>query len=495
MSDASDAAAGQAAEHAIEVFYSYAQEDEAFCIELEKHLALLKKQGFIRGWQRRSLSAGSESRKEIDAHFAAAQIILLLVSADYMNSAYYDMEMECAMQRHRAGEARVIPIILRPVDWEQAPFAGLNALPSGGKAVTTWAASPPYDAAFLDIAKSLRSVLEEKYSRAASSSSSSPAKTAIPGMAIANLPYRRNPFFTGREDLLRQLRDNLTRNKAAALTQPRQPQSQQSSQQAQAISGLGGIGKTQTAIEYAYRHHDNYRYILWINAATLDTLISSFIELAGLLKLPERDEKDQRIVVAAVRNWFATHDGWLAIFDNADDLALVEDYLPPGGKGHLLITTRAQAPGDLANGLEVEKMDAQEGMLLLLRRARVLAPDAPLEQASPADREAAEAVMRELDGLPLALDQAGAYIEETQCSVASYLEQYRKRQTHFLQRRGGIGKQRHEPVARTWDMSFQKVEELDPIAAELLRFCAFLAPDAIPEQLISGWCAPTRREF
>ncbi len=129
-------------------------------------------------------------------------------------------------------------------------------------------------------------------------------------------------------------------------------------------------------------------------------------------------------------------------------------------------------------------MDTQEGSCSCCAARRCLLADAPLEQATPADRQAAEAIMRELDGLPLALDQAGAYIEETQCSLASYLEQYRKRQTHFLQRRGGIGKQHHEPVATTWSLSFQHVEDARPLAAELLRFCAFLAPDAIPEQLI-----------
>jgi hypothetical protein len=86
--------------------------------------------------------------------------------------------------------------------------------------------------------------------------------------------------------------------------------------------------------------------------------------------------------VAAVLRWFATHDHWLTIFDNADDLSLVEAFLPPGGKGHLLLTTRAHASGTLANGIPVEEMDLQEGMLLLLRRAKVLAPEASLDQAS-----------------------------------------------------------------------------------------------------------------
>ncbi len=292
-----------------------------------------------------------------------------------------------------------------------------------------------------------------------------------PSTPAWNIPYLRNPLFTGREDLLQHLHDNLTHNKAATLTQ--------------AISGLGGIGKTQTAIEYAYRHRDDYRYVLWVNAATRDTIITSFLELATLLKLPERHEQDQNILVAAIKAWFATYDGWwLLIFDNTDNLLLVEDFLPPGGKGHLLLTTRAQAAGTLANAIQVEKLDLQEGMLLLLRRARVLPSDAPLDRASTADRAAAEAIVQEMDGLPLALDQAGAYIEETHSSLSSYLHRYRKHQPAYLHRRGGTGKQHPEPVAKTWSLSFQRVEKLNPPAADLLRFCAFLAPDAIPEQLI-----------
>jgi tetratricopeptide (TPR) repeat protein len=87
--------------------------------------------------------------------------------------------------------------------------------------------------------------------------------------------------------------------------------------------------------------------------------------------------------------------------------------------------------------------------------------------------------------LPLALDQAGAYIEETQCSLTSYLTQYRTRQMALLHRRGGTGKQHPEPVAATWSLSFEQVERLNPSAADLLRFLSFLAPDAVPEQLVT----------
>ena len=309
-------------------------------------------------------------------------------------------------------------------------------------------------------------------SRPSSTVATSPQRQAEPSQPIWNVPFPRNPFFTGREQLLTQLHDNLTKTKVATLTQP------------QAISGLGGIGKTQTAVEYAYRHQEEYQAILWVHATTRDTIITSFVELAALLTLPEQQEQDQQKVIAAVKGWFATHDHWLLIFDNADDLSLVEAFLPARGKGHLLLTTRTQAPGTLAHGINVEEIDLEEGTLLLLRRARLLPPEALLDQTSGNNRAVAETIVRKMDGLPLALDQAGAYIEETQCRLSSYLETYQRHPSRLLQQRGGSSQQHPEPVATTWALSFEQVERLSPLAADLLRFCSFLAPDAIPEQLI-----------
>src|SRR5205085_898249 len=114
----------------INVFFSYAHADEALRDELEKHLALLKQQGLIAEWHDRSIGAGQEWAGAIDAHMDAADVILLLVSADFLHSDYcYGVEVERALQRHQLGEARVIPIILRPVDWHSAPFGRLQALP------------------------------------------------------------------------------------------------------------------------------------------------------------------------------------------------------------------------------------------------------------------------------------------------------------------------------------------------------------------------------
>jgi len=122
----------------VEVFYSYAREDEALRDELEKHLSLLKRQGLIGAWHDRRISAGQNWASEIDAHAESADIILLLVSADFLASDYcINVEMTTALRRHTQGAAVVIPIILRPVDWSGAPFGHLQALPRDGKPVTS----------------------------------------------------------------------------------------------------------------------------------------------------------------------------------------------------------------------------------------------------------------------------------------------------------------------------------------------------------------------
>src|ERR1051325_11600807 len=123
----------------VEVFYSYAHEDEKLCDELKKHLANLKRQGVITDWYDRDISAGKEWNEDIELHLNSAKVILLLISPDFMNSDYInDVEVKRAMERHERGEARVIPVILRPVDWEGTPFSKLQGLPTDAVAVTLW---------------------------------------------------------------------------------------------------------------------------------------------------------------------------------------------------------------------------------------------------------------------------------------------------------------------------------------------------------------------
>ena len=123
----------------INLFFSYSHKDRELRDELERHLSMLKRQGIIGAWHDRMITAGTEWVGEIDAHLEQARLILLLVSADFLSSDYaYDVELRRAMARHASGDARVIPVILRAVDWEGAPFGKLQAVPGGAKPDTSW---------------------------------------------------------------------------------------------------------------------------------------------------------------------------------------------------------------------------------------------------------------------------------------------------------------------------------------------------------------------
>jgi hypothetical protein len=142
------------------LFYSYSSKDGKLRDQLETHLSLLRRQGVLSVWHDRRVEAGTEWERQIDQHLEAAAIVLLLVSADFITSEYcYDLEMTRALERHEAGTARVIPVILRPCDWKTAPFGKLQALPRDGKPVTTWANR---DEAFADVARGLREALARR---------------------------------------------------------------------------------------------------------------------------------------------------------------------------------------------------------------------------------------------------------------------------------------------------------------------------------------------
>jgi tetratricopeptide (TPR) repeat protein/transcriptional regulator with XRE-family HTH domain len=290
------------------------------------------------------------------------------------------------------------------------------------------------------------------------------------------VPHRRNLYFTGREDAIRYLRDTFATRKTGV------------SSQTCAISGLGGIGKTQVAVEYAYRYADEYRAILWARADSYQSLTTDFATFAhaDLLNLPEQADTDQAQVVEAVKRWLRQHQGWLLILDNADDIEMVDDFIPVRSEGYVLLSTRSQLTGPGMESFELEKMGPEEGALLLLRRAKIIAEDALLISARDADRANAEGICRMLDGLPLALDQAAAYIEEKQSGLEAYQKLYQTHREALLKQRGAFSKREYpHSVATTWSLSFSQLDQAENAsAADLLRLCAFLYPDGIPESLI-----------
>lgn len=291
------------------------------------------------------------------------------------------------------------------------------------------------------------------------------------------LPFPRNPFFTGRAEILEKIDALLHTSSPVALSQ------------SYALHGLGGIGKTQLAVEYAYQHALRYTAIFWIGAESAGDIIASFLTIADVLQLPEREEADQQRVISAVQRWLTAHQGWLLIWDNLEDFELLQRFLPATPYGATLITTRSQPVGTLAQGIQLETMPLEEGMVLLLRRAKLLAPQAGSEQVeqfagrSSADYAAAQALVTSMGGLPLALDQAGAYIEESGCSIDDYLRRYTDQRTLLLDRRGWLTGGHPESVTATFRLICQRLEQDYPIAAHVLRVCALLHAEAIPEEI------------
>ena len=271
---------------------------------------------------------------------------------------------------------------------------------------------------------------------------------------IWNVPHIRNPNFTGRGPLLDNLRDNLTSGQPAAVTQ--------------AIAGLGGVGKTQLATEYAYRYAAEYSLVWWLPSEEPATLAATYAALAQRLDLPEKDATEQSVIIAAVHEWLRQNGDWLLIFDNASKPADLRDYLPGSRAGHVLITSRNPNWGGIADPLEVEVFQRDESVEFLIRRTN--------RTYQAAAGELAEA----LGDLPLALEQAGAYMEQTGASFARYLELFQTHQQELL-RRGSTAQGYEYTVATTWEIALQ---QLPTAAADLLNLCGFLAPVDIPRGII-----------
>lgn len=142
------------------VFFSYSHDDESYRDQLEKHLASLRHEGLIASWHDRCILPGGHLDAEIDQQINAADVILLLVSSSFLASRYcYAIEMNRALERHAAGEAHVVPVIVRACEWQSTPLGKLRAVPKDGRAVTSW---PNYDEAYTDVAREIRRLIESR---------------------------------------------------------------------------------------------------------------------------------------------------------------------------------------------------------------------------------------------------------------------------------------------------------------------------------------------
>lgn len=272
---------------------------------------------------------------------------------------------------------------------------------------------------------------------------------------IFHVPFARNPFFTGREEYLLKVEHDLTKQGIAALT------------------GLGGMGKSQAGVEYAYRTRGRYRVVFWVQGNSEAALNTSYGELAKRLDPAMQDIANQDLVKQKVINWLNKETDWLLVFDNADTPSILSPFLPLQSRGHIIITSRASVVQCLGivRPLELEELSLQEACEFLYRRTG---------REPGTDGEAVDTLAEELGRLPLALEQAAAYVVEKQAPFASYLASFRKQRLKLLNKqRPSAG----EPVATTWAMNFKALAGT-PAARDLLHLSAFLGPDNIPLELL-----------
>ena len=244
----------------------------------------------------------------------------------------------------------------------------------------------------------------------------------------------------------------------------------QSGPRVAALCGLGGAGKTSVAVEYAHRHLAEVG-VCWQFAAEDPTVLAAgFAELAA--QLGARELVDNRDPVASVHGVLAQAEtGWLIVFDNVTDQASVQPFLPPAGRGRVLITTQNQhwPPGW---ALDVPVLDAEVAAAFLVNRT------------GDPDQAAARELAVALGGLPLALEQAAAYMQATGTSLARYLPLFRARQADLLARGQAAGHPEH--VAATLGLGLSRLAQDTPGAVTVLRLLAFLAPEPVPLGVLLG---------
>ncbi|MFJ4636028.1 tetratricopeptide repeat protein, partial [Streptomyces hygroscopicus] len=267
----------------------------------------------------------------------------------------------------------------------------------------------------------------------------------------------------------------------AALEQALRPRNERAATHVvtQAMSGLGGIGKTTLALHFAHTHRSNYTAVWWIDAETPETITSSLAQLTSRINAGTNTSSTPSAILAEwAMTWLDTHPGWLLVFDNATHPDHLAPYLARLTSGDHLITSRlTYGWHDLAaTPLHLDVLTPPAATHLL---HQLTGPGPGSEGA------AAQELADELGYLPLALEQAGAYVRRTCGTYSSYLHRLRT-QTARMLNTPGDGAPHSITIARTWRVTLDTIAERDPLAVHLLRVMAWLAPHGIPRDLLNG---------
>lgn len=293
-------------------------------------------------------------------------------------------------------------------------------------------------------------------------------------------PYYSSPIFTGRDAALKFL-ERVFFSKELQRRQRRA-----------VLHGLGGAGKTQIALKFAEEHSDKFDSIFWVDASSDYAVEESYRDIAELLKVSGCN------LVRAVKHHLASpsnysnYSNYLMIFDNADDLPALATYFPSGKHGNILVTSRDPKTMSLTEKndqtFEVDQM-SQTDACDLLRRASRLSPE---EFEVPETKEIAGQIVEKLGYLPLAIDQAGAYIANT-CRIGDYLRIYDTIRPQLMNNRGFRGSGYAASVYQTWELSLAAVKDKNPAAAELMMVLGYFHYEGIPEKIFESGSAAFSR--
>jgi len=275
--------------------------------------------------------------------------------------------------------------------------------------------------------------------------------------AIFNVPHARNDNFVGREDLLGELHKRLTSKHPADRTQ--------------VLTGQGGMGKSALAMEYAYRHKDDYAVIWWVRADDELSVQTDLLKLAGKLAVAP-GETNAPAVLEALKGRLAGRADWLLIFDHAANPSVLDGAMPKDRSGSVIITSRNPNWLDV-RGMAVGALQRDESVTLLRKRSGGSGNPASIAKLAQA-----------LGDVPLAIDQAGAMIAQTKTSFDAYLQKFEMFWAELL-KRGPLGREYPDAVAMVWEISCRHVQDTAPAAMHLLGLLSFFSSSGIPMDLIT----------
>jgi tetratricopeptide (TPR) repeat protein len=425
-------------------FISYTQVNRPWAEWIAVQLEAAGYSTLLQAWDFRP---GQDFLHEMQRATISAGRTIAVLSPAYFGSAFGEAEWRAAFAKDPTGEQR----LLVPVRVQEFEPPGLLA-----------------SLVYIDLVDTDEATARRRLLDGVGQSGARPTTVPFPGAAgakrfpgqgpeISNLSAR-NRNFSGRGDLLEQLHASLQAGSAAAVVPTG------------AVHGLGGVGKTQLALEFAHRFASDYDIAWWVPAELPTSATAALAALAGRLGVEQ--VADQTDMVAGLFDRLRSRDRWLLVYDNAERPEMLAGLLPPSGGGHVLVTSRWSAWGSQASPLRVNVLARQESLEFLRRRT------------GSGNQTALDELAELLGDLPLALEEAAAYLEETGEGLAEYLGLIRDRARELFRLdqlpEDGRGDQRR--VATVWSLSLDRVHQEAPAAEALLNLCAFLTAD-IPRDL------------